>query len=218
MYWILGNLEVFLTIEITESGESWKKEQKINLDRPFKGSISTLSFVCGYQKTHGYIQSLRLAPKNWRFWTVVLEKPLENPLHCKEIQLVHPKGNQSWTLIGRTDAEVETPILWPPDGKNWLTGKDLDDQLERLKEGGEGDDSRWDGWMASPSPWTWVWVGSGSWWWTGKPGVLQYMGSQRVAHNWATELNWSEYIWLHPIIRLGKGLTLWYYSGHLSGF
>ena len=60
------------------------------------------------------------APKNWCFWTVVLEKTLESPLDCKEIQLVHPKGNQSWIFIGRTDAEAETPILWPPDGNNWL--------------------------------------------------------------------------------------------------
>ena len=64
------------------------------------------------------------ALKNWCFWTVVLEKTLESPLDCKEIQLVHPKGNQSWISIGRTDAETETPILWPPDVKNWLTGKD----------------------------------------------------------------------------------------------
>ena len=66
------------------------------------------------------------APKNWCFWTVVLEKTLESPLDCKEIQLAHPKGDQSWVFIGRTDAEAETPILWPPDGKSWLTGKDSD--------------------------------------------------------------------------------------------
>ena len=63
-------------------------------------------------------------PKNWCFWTVVLEKTLESPLDCKEIQLVNPKGNQSWVFIGRTDAE--TPVLWPPDVKNWLTRKDPD--------------------------------------------------------------------------------------------
>ena len=64
-------------------------------------------------------------PKNWCFWTVVLEKILESPLDCKEIQPVTPKGNQSWILIGRTDAEAETPILWPPDAKNWVIGKTL---------------------------------------------------------------------------------------------
>ena len=65
-------------------------------------------------------------PKNWCFWTVVLEKTLESPLNCKKIQPVHPKGDQSWIFIGRTDVEAETPILWPPDGKSWLTGKDPD--------------------------------------------------------------------------------------------
>ena len=66
------------------------------------------------------------APKNWCFWTVVLEKTLQSPLDYKEIQPVHPKGNKSWVFIGRTDAEAEILILWPPDGKNWLTGKDSD--------------------------------------------------------------------------------------------
>ena len=72
--------------------------------------------------------------KNWCSWTVVLEKTLESPLDCKEIKLVNPKGNQSWILIGRTDAEAETSVLWPPDIKNWLTGKDPD----------AGKDWRWD--------------------------------------------------------------------------
>ena len=66
------------------------------------------------------------APNSWCFWTVMLEKPLENPLDCKEIKPVHPKGNQSWIFIGRTHAEVEAPILWPPDVKSWLTGRDPD--------------------------------------------------------------------------------------------
>ena len=66
------------------------------------------------------------APKNWCFWTAVLEKALESPLDCKVIQPVHPKWNQSWIFIGRTDAEAETPILWPPDVKNWLIWKDPD--------------------------------------------------------------------------------------------
>ena len=66
------------------------------------------------------------APKNWCFWTVVLEKTLESPLDCKETQLVNPKGDQSWIFIGKTDAEADVPILWPPDAKSWLIGKDLD--------------------------------------------------------------------------------------------
>ena len=130
-------------------------------------------------------------PKNWCFWTVVLEKTLDSPLDCKEIQLVHPKGNQSWIFIGRTDAEAETPTLWPPDAK--MTHWKRPPCWERLKVGGKGDDrGGWDGWMASPTQWTWVWVSSRSWWWTGKPGVLQSMGLQRAGHNWATELNWTD--------------------------
>ena len=65
-------------------------------------------------------------PKNWHFWSMVLEKTLESPLDCKEIQPVHPKGHQSWVFIGRTDAEAETPVLWSPDAKSWLIGKDRD--------------------------------------------------------------------------------------------
>ena len=126
------------------------------------------------------------APKNWYFWTVVLEKTLESPLDCREIQPANSKGNQSWIFIGKTDAEAETSVLWPPDEKNWPWC------LERLKVGGEGDDRGWDGWMASPTWWTWVWASSGNWWWTGKPGALQSTGSQRVGHNWVTDLNWTE--------------------------
>ena len=70
---------------------------------------------------------------------------------------------------------------------------------ERLKAGGEGDGRGWDGWMASPTRWTWVWTSSGSWWWTGKPGMLQSMGLQRVGHNWVTELNWTEWLMMSSI-------------------
>ena len=129
------------------------------------------------------------APKNWCFWTVVLEKPLESPLDCKEIQPVNPKGNQSWVFIGRTDVEAETPILWLSDVEKKLTHLKRPWCWEKLKAG-EGDDRGWDDWMASPTQWTWVWVNSGSWRWTGRPGVLQCMGSQRVGHDWATKLNW----------------------------
>ena len=134
-------------------------------------------------------------PKNWCFWTVVLEKTLESPLYCKEIQPVHPKGNQSWMFIGRTDAEAETPIIWLPDVKNWLIGKDPNAGKDwRQEEKGTTQDEMvgWHHW----TQWTWVWESSGSWWWTGKPGMLQSMGSQRVRHDWATELNW---VWEVPI-------------------
>ena len=118
---------------------------------------------------------------------MVLEKTLGSPLDFKEIQPVHPKGDQSWIFTGRTDAEAETPILWPPDKKQ-LIGKDRAWCWERLKAGGEGANRGWNGWMALPTWWTWVWVSSGSCWWTGKPGVLQSMGSQRV--RWLSD--WTE--------------------------
>ena len=82
----------------------------------------------GFSSSHIWMWELNYkeswAPKNWYFWTVVLEKALESPLDCKEIQSVHPKGNQSWVFTGRTDVEGETSILWPPDVKNWFIGKD----------------------------------------------------------------------------------------------
>ena len=130
--------------------------------------------------------------QNWCFWTVVLDKILGSPLDCKEIQSVHPKEDQSWVFIGRTDVEAETLILWPPDAKSWLLKRPW--CWERLKAGGEGDDRGWDGWMASLTQWTWVWVNSGSWGWTERPDVLQFMGSQRVGHDWATELSWWYYL------------------------
>ena len=125
-------------------------------------------------------------PKNWCFWTVVLEKTLESPLDCKEIQPLHPKGNQSWIFTGRTVAEAETRILWPPDAKNWFIGKDPDAGKDwRWEKGHQGSD----GWMASPTQWTCICISSRSWWWTGKPDVLQSMGSQRVGYDSTTELN-----------------------------
>ena len=118
-------------------------------------------------------------------------------------------------FIGRTDAEVEIPILWPPDTKNWLIRKDLDAGKD-WSLGGEGDDRGWDGWMASLAWWTWVRANSGSWWWTGKPDMLQSMGLQRVGHDWATEL--TPYltqplssIWPSPLVSLTLyGFVLWY--------
>ena len=125
-------------------------------------------------------------PKNGYFWTVVLEKNIESPLDCKE-KAVNLKRNQSWIFIGRTDAETEAPVLWSLDAKNWHWKRVIPWCWERLKAG-EGDDRRWDGWMASPTQWTWLWASAGCWWWTGKPGMLQSMGSQRVGCDWVNEL------------------------------
>ena len=106
---------------------------------------------------------------------LMLEKTRESSVDCKEIQPVHPKGNQPSVFIGGTDFEAETPILWPPDAKRWLHWKDPDAE----KDWGQtemGVNRGWDGWMASPMQWTWVWIDSGSWWWTGRPGVLWFTG------------------------------------------
>ena len=126
-------------------------------------------------------------PKNWCFWTVVLEKTLESPLDYKRsnqsiLKEISPgcslglmlklKLQYFGHLMRRTDSLEKTLML----------GK--------IKAGGEGDNRGWDGWMASLTGWTWVWVNSRIWWWTGKPGMLWSMGLQRVGHDWATELNW----------------------------
>ena len=128
------------------------------------------------------------ALKNRCFWTGVWEKTLESPLGCKEC-------NQS------TLKEI-SPVHW----RDWCWSWNFNTLATSCKElthwkrpwcweglgaGGEGDDRRWDGWMASPTRCTWVWVNSGSWWWTGRPGMLWFMGSWRVRHNWAIELNWT---------------------------
>ena len=138
---------------------SWRKSydqprQHINKQRHYFASKGPSSQSYGFSSSHVWMWELGCkeswAPKNWCFWTVVLEKTLESPLDCKEIKPVHSKGDRFWVFIGRTD-EAETPILWLPDVKNWLIGKDPD-----AGKGGEGDNRRWDGWMASPTWWKWV--------------------------------------------------------------
>ena len=143
-----------------------------------------------------------------------VEKSLESPLDCKEIQAIHPKGNQSWKFIERTEVEARTLILWPPDAEEPTHLKGLW-CWQRLKAGGEGDNRGWNGWMASSSQWIWVWVSSRNWWWTGRPDVLQSMGSQWVAHDWATELNWYIYIYTHIHVVSESNLT-WKLSKFIS--
>ena len=126
----------------------------------------------GFSSSHVWMWELdhkeSWALKNGCFWTVVLEKTLESPLDCKEIQPVHPKGNQPWIFIGRTDGRKELTYWKRP----WC--------WERSKTGGEGDDRRWDGWMASPTQWTWVWVNSRSWWWTGRSACCSPWGHKEL--------------------------------------
>ena len=126
---------------------------------------------------------------------MVLEKTLESPLDCKEIKPVNPKGNQSWIFIGRTDTDAETPTLWPPMQKT--------DSFEKTvmlgnSEGGRRGGQRMTLLDGITNSMDMSLISSGSWWQTEKPGVLQSMGSQRVVHSWATELNlfwpvWSDY-------------------------
>ena len=126
-------------------------------------------------------------PKNWCFWTVVLEKTLESPLDCKEIQPVHPKGDQSWVFIVRTNAKAETPILWPPDVKSWLTGKDPDAGRDWGQEKKGMTEDEMAGWHH--------WLNGHEFEWT--PGVGDGQGGlvcaiHGVAKHWTQPSDWTE--------------------------
>ena len=147
----------------------------------------------GFPSSHVWMWELNhkesWAPKNWCFWTVVLEKILESPLDCKEIQPVHPKGDQSWVFICRTDVEAETPIFWPPGAKNWLIWKDPDVGKDwRQEEKGTTEDEMvaWHHWLNGPEfGWT---LGVGD----GQGGLACCNSELDVTErlNW-TELNWK---------------------------
>ena len=127
--------------------------------------------------------------KNRCFWTVVLEKTLESPLDCKEIQPVHPKRGQSWVFIGRTDVEAETPILWSPHAKSWLIWKDPDAGKDWEQEEKGTTEDEMVGWHHQLNGHGFVWtlaVGNG------QGGLACCVGLQRVRHDWVTELNWTE--------------------------
>ena len=128
------------------------------------------------------------ALKNWCFWTVVLEKTLENPMDCKEIQPVHPKGDQSRVFIGRTDVEAETPIIWPPDAKNWLIWNDPDAGKDwRWEEKGKTEDEMvgCHHWLNGHELESTLGVGDGQ-------GGLVCCSpwGRKVRHDWETELKW----------------------------
>ena len=131
-FWAPKSLQM-VTADMKLEDTPWKKSsdkprQYIKKQRHDFADKGPSSEICGFSSSHVWMWELDYkeswAPKNWCFWTVVLEKTLESPLNCKEILSVHPNGNQSWIFIRRTNAEAETPILWPPDEKNWLVCKD----------------------------------------------------------------------------------------------
>ena len=155
-----------------------------------KGSSSQ-----GYGFSSGHVWMWELdfeegwVPKNWCVWTVVLEKTLEKPWTARRSnQSILNKISPEYSLEGlMLSWNSNTLATWCEELTHWKRPW----CWERLKAG-EGEDTAWDGWMASPTLWTWVCTSSRSWWWTEKPGVLQAMGLQRVRHDWATELNWIQ--------------------------
>ena len=167
----------------------WKKsyeqprqyiKKKKKTDRHYFANKGPSSQSYGFPSSHVWIWELDYkeswATKNWCFWTVVLEKTLESPLDCKEIQpSILKEISPEYLLEGlMLKLKLQSLATWCKE----LTHLKRPWCLEWWKAGGSGDDRGWDGWMASPIQWTWVWVSSRSWWWTGKPGVLQSMGLQ----------------------------------------
>ena len=127
--------------------------------------------------------------KNWFFWTVVLEETLESSLDCKEIKPINPKRNQPWIFIGRSGVEAETPVLGHLMRRaNSLAKTLMLGKIEGRRRRGQEKMRCLDGITDAR---TWVWVNSRSWWWTGRPGMLRFMGSQSVRQDWVTELNWT---------------------------
>ena len=146
----------------------------------------------GFSNSHVWMCKLEhkesWALKNWCFWTVMLEKTLEESLGLQEDQTSH-SSRKSVLNTHWKDWSSNILATWCKELTHWKRP----DAGKGGRQGGEGDDRGWDGRMASLTRWRWLWVSSGSWWWTGKPGMLQSMGSQRVGQNWATELTCSNF-------------------------
>ena len=174
---------------------SWKKSydqprQHIKKHRHYFANKGLSSQSYGFSSGHVWMWELdykeNWVPKNWCFWTVVLEKTLESPWTARRsiqsiLKEISP-GCSLERLILKLKLQYVGHLMQKADSFEKMLC------WERWSEGGEGDDRGWDGWMASPTQWTWVWMDSESWWCTGKPGVLQFMGPQRVGHDWVTEL------------------------------
>ena len=203
---------------------SWKKSydqprQPVRKQRHYFANKGPCSQSYGFSSSHVWMWELDYkeswVTKNWWFWIVVLEKTLESPLDCKEIKLVNPKGNQSWIFIGRTDAEAETPILWPPDAKNWLIGKDLDAEKDwRQEEKGmtEVEMVGWHHWLNGHE-------------FEQAPGVVDGQGSLLCCSPWGRkeldtteQLNWTKQKtwWFHK--KITKGLATEWTGEHSYNF
>ena len=165
-------------------------DREVKKQRGYFANKGPSSQGYGFSSSHVWMWELDYKEswtlKNWCFWTMVLEKTLESPLDCKEIQPVHPRGDQFWMFFGRTDIEAETLNIlatWCEE----LTHLKRPWCWERLRAGGEGDDRGWNGSMASPTQCTWAWVNSEKWWSTRQPGMLQYMRLQIAGHDLVPE-------------------------------
>ena len=175
----------------------WKESydqprQNIKKQRHYFVNKGPSSQGYGFSSGHVWMWDLNYkeswALKNWCFWTAVLEKTLESPLDCKEIQQSILKEISPGISLEGMMLKLKLQYLGHLMRRIDSLEKTL--MLAKLKAGGEEDDRGWDGWMTSPTQWTRVWVDSRSWWWTGRLGVLLFMESQRVGHDWVTELNW----------------------------
>ena len=203
--WAPKSLQVVIAAMKLKTLVSWKKSydktrQHIEKQRHYFGNKVLSSQSYGFSSSHVWMWELdhkeSWALKNWCLWTVVLGKTLVSLLDCEVINPVNPKGNQSWIFIRRTDPEAEAPILWPPDAKNWLFRKTQLFRKTLMLGKIEGERIRgWqrmrclDGTTDSMDVSLRQLQELG---WTGKPGVLQSMGSQKVGRNWAIELSWTE--------------------------
>ena len=167
-------------------------------------SSQSYGFVCSHVWMWELDHKEDSAPKNWCFWTVMEEKTFESPLDCKEIQPVHPEEDQSLVFIGRTDAEAETPILWPSDAKSWLIGKDPDSGRDWGQEEKGTTEDEIAGWHHQLHAHEFGWTpGVGD----GQGGLLCCIG-----HDWVSELNWTSqnHNFLFSINRQGMLCTLFY--------
>ena len=209
---IVGHF-IFWGSKITEGGDcSHEIKRRLLLGRKAMTKLDSILkkqrhyFAYKGQSSQGYVFSSghvwmseldceeSWAPKNWCFWTVVLEKTLESPLDCKEIQPVHPIGDQSWVFFRRTDAEAETPVLWPPYVKSWLIGKDSDAGRDWGQEKGTREDEM-AGWHHRLDGHEFQWT----------PGIGDGQGGLACCNSWgrkesdmtATELSWTETYWVY---------------------